>query len=126
MKAAVQYDDFVGTVAADISDFLGYSNDIDSLTKCFNIDETRFKAIGISIRGADAFFVSLLCVDKEKSIDDKEHIVSIDIEKENENLDFLFKRLHIVLYPKFDNKYSNLNCDEEITYSDCHKTENAE
>lgn len=130
MKADVQYNDFKGTAAADISDFLGskYGDDLDSFGKYFKIDETRFKVIGISIYGTDSFYISFLCVDKVKSTSDKEHIVrmSIDIEDERDILDFLFKRLHIVLHSRFDNKYPTLNYDEEISYSDYHETENEE
>lgn len=126
MKADVQYNDFTGTVAADISDFLGskFGDGIESFGKYFKIDENRFKVIGISIYGTDSFYISFLCVDRKKSTEEKEHIVSmaIDIEKENEILDFLFKRLHIVLHSKFDDKYPLMNYDEEINYTDYHDT----
>lgn len=130
MKADVQYNDFKGTAAADISDFLGskYGDDLDSFGKYFKIDETRFKVIGISIYGTDSFYISFLCVDKVKSTSDKEHIVSmsIDIEDDRDILDFLFKRLHIVLHSRFDNKYLTLDYDEEVSYGDYHETENEE
>lgn len=130
MKADVQYNDFVGTAAADISDFLGskYGDDLDSFGKYFKIDETRFKVIGVSIYGPDSLSISFLCVDKIKSKSDKEHIVSMSINIENEKdiLEFLFKRLHIVLYSRIDNKYPTLDYDEEVSYSDYHKTENEE
>ena len=130
MKADVQYNDFVGTAAADISDFLGskYGDDLESFGKYFKVDETRFKVIGISIYGTDSFYISFLCVDKIKSTFDKEHIVkmSVDIKNEKDILDFLFKRLHIVLHSRFDKKYPALDYDEEVSYSDYHKTENKE
>jgi len=130
MEADAQYNDFVGTAAADISDFLGskYGDDLDSFGKYFKIDETRFKVIGISIYGTDSFYISFLCVDKIKSTVDKEHIVSmsIDIENKKDILDFLFKRLHIVLHSRFDDKYPALDYDEEVSYSDFHETENEE
>ncbi len=130
MKADVQYNDFVGTAAADISDFLGskYGDGLGSFGEYFKIDETRFKVIGISIYGTDSFHISFLCVDKVKSTEAKEHIVSmsIDIENERDILDFLFKRLHIVLHSRFDHKYPTLNYDEEVNYSDYNETENEE
>lgn len=130
MKADVQYNDFVGTAAADISDFLGskYGDDLDSFGKYFKIDETRFKIIGISIYGTDSFYISFLCVDNVKSTENKEHIVSMSVGIENERdiLDFLFKRLHIVLHSRFDNKYPTLDYNEEVNYSDYHETENEE
>lgn len=129
MKADDQYD-FVGTVAADISDFLGskYGDNLESFGKYFKIDETRFRVIGISIYGTDSFYISFLCVDREKSSETKEHLVSmsIDIENEKEILDFLFKRLHIVLHSRFDDKYPNMNYDEEVKFSEFHETENDE
>lgn len=127
MKADAQYNDFIGSAAADISDFLGskYGDDLESFGKYFKIDETRFTVIGISIYGTDSFYISFLCVDKQKSTAEKEHLVSmsIDIENEKEILDFLFKRLHIVLHSKFDNKYPDMKIDEEVRYSDFHESE---
>lgn len=130
MKADVQYNDFIGTAAADISDFLGskYGDDLESFGKYFKIDEIRFKVIGVSIYGTDSFYISFLCVDKQKSTEEREHIVSmsIDIENEKEILDFLFKRLHIVLHSKFDDKYPSMKFDEEVKYTDYHESDNEE
>ncbi len=127
MKANVQYNDFKGTVSADISDGLGGpdSDNIKGLAKLFNLDENRFEPIGISLYGVNGFSVSLLCVDKEKSTEEKEHVVSMscDVENENEIVDILFKRLHIVLHDRFDNKYPDMDYDEEVRYSDFHEEE---
>lgn len=124
MKADVQYNDFVGTAAADISDALGfkYGDYLDSYGKYFNIDENRFKIVGISIYGTESFFVSFYCVDLNKSSDAKEHIVKMrmEIDDEKEILRILFKRLHIVLHSKFDRKYPDREYDEEIEYTDFH------
>ena len=126
MKANVQYNDFIGTAAADISDGLGGDggDDMKGLAKFFDLDEDRFTPIGISLYGTIGFSVSILCVDKEQSTDEKEHIVSMsyDVEKEGKIIDILFKRLHIVLHNKFNNKYPNLDYDEEVRYSDFHET----
>ncbi len=130
MKANVQYNDFKGTAAADISDGLGGAggDDMKGLAKFFDLDEERFTPIGISLYGTNGFSVSILCVDKEQSTDEKEHIVSMsyDVENEGEIIDILFKRLHIVLHDKFDNKYPNLDYDEEVRYSDFHETDDEE
>lgn len=126
MKADVQYNDFVGTAAADISDALGskYGDHLESYGKYFKIDESRFEVVGLSIYGTDEPYVSLVCVDKQKSTPTKEHIVKMSIEIENpkDTLDFLFKRLHIVLYGRFDEKYRNMDYDEEIDYDDFHES----
>ena len=126
MKADVQYNDFKGTAAADISDSLGikHGDSLESIGKCFKIDENRFKVIGISIYGTENFLISLLCVDNQKSTEEKEHIVSMAIHIKNDKriLGFLFKRLHIILHSRFDEKYLNLKYDEEVNYADFHKT----
>lgn len=132
MKAQVQYNDFEGTVAADISDGLGgvYGDDLESIGKYFNLDENRFKIIGLSIYGTNEFSISLICIDKKRSTDKKEHLVSMscEVDDEKEILDILFKRLHIVLYDKFDDKYVNMDYDSEVRFSDYHnkKEENEE
>lgn len=124
MKAHVQYNDFHGTVAADISDGLGGVNgdDLKSIGKFFNLDENRFKIVGISIYGTNEFSISLICIDNERSTDEKEHIVSMhcEVDDEKEILDILFKRLHIVLYDKFDDKYLNMDYVSEVRFSDFH------
>ncbi len=124
MKADVQYNDFIGTTAADISDGLGtkYGDSLSSFGKFFKINEDRFKVVGISVYGTEEFYISLICVDKQRSNEEKEHIVSMSIEIENEKeiLNFLFKRLHIVLHSRFDDKYSKLDYDEEVNYEDFH------
>ena len=111
MKASVQYNDFTGTVAADISDSLGAmaGDDLETIATYFNLDKNRFKIVGISIYGRSEFNVSLICVDKEKSNNNKE---------KKEILKVLFKRLHIVLHDKFDTKYVDLDYDEEAHLSD--------
>ena len=122
MKASVQYNDFTGTVAADISDSLGAmaGDDLETIATYFNLDKNRFKIVGISIYGRSEFNVSLICVDKEKSNNNKEHIVNLscDITEKKEILKVLFKRLHIVLHDKFDTKYVDLDYDEEAHLSD--------
>lgn len=127
MKAQVQYNDFLGTVAADISDGLGgvQGDDLESIGKYFNLDESRFKIVGLSIYGTNEFSISLICIDKNKSSDKKEHLVSMlcEVDDEKEILDILFKRLHLVLYDRFDDKYVNMDYDSEVRFSDYHHEE---
>ncbi|MBK8444902.1 MAG: hypothetical protein IPL35_16500 [Sphingobacteriales bacterium] len=126
MKADVSYNDFVGTAAADISDFLGskYGDNLESFGKYFKLDLNRFKVIGLSIYGTENHYISLLCVDNKKSTDEKEHItsISIDIKDDKDFLSFLFERLRIVLYSRFDDRYPNLSYDEEANYEDYHES----
>ena len=130
MKADVQYNDFTGTASADISDFLGtkFGNRLEAFGKYFKINTERFTVIGISIYGTEKHYISLLCVDLEKSIKTKEHIISMSVEigSQTEFISFLFKRLHIVLHSKFDEKYPDLDYDEEGNYEDYHTTEENE
>jgi hypothetical protein len=127
MKAKVQYGDFVGTVAADIDDHLGRSHgdNLQGIAKYFKLDENRFKIVGLSIYGTENQYISMICVDLEKSTDDNEHIVSMsyDVEGFKPVLDHLFKRLHIMLHDRHDKKYINLDYVEEVNYSDYHETE---
>ena len=56
---------------------------MNGLAKCFNLNQERFTPIGISIYGTDGFYISLLCFDKEKSTDQKEHIIKNNNFNEN-------------------------------------------
>lgn len=73
MKANVQYNDFTGITSADISDFLGGAggDDIKGLSIYFALNYDRFTLVGISIYGTENFGISLKCVDKEKSTEEK-------------------------------------------------------
>jgi len=128
MKAKVSYNDFVGTVAADISDELGKlsGNDLERIGDYFNLDKNRFKIVGISIYGTNPFTISLICVDNERSKGDQDYIVKMMIDTDNdyEVLDFLFKRLHIVLHERLDTKYPHLGYDDEVRFSDYHSPNN--
>lgn len=127
MKANASYNDFKGTVAADISDHIDGpgSNDLQTIGKYFKLDEKRFKIVGLSLYGPDGFLVSLYCVDLERSTPEKEHIVSMSIDTDNDTniLDVLFKRLHIVLHDKHDEKYVNMKYYEEVRFSEFHGSE---
>jgi hypothetical protein len=127
MKADVQYNDFLGTSAADISDFLGskHGDTLESIGKYLKVDTIRFKVIGISLYGINSTAISLICVDKNRSTEDKEYLVSmfIDTELDDKIIKHLFKRLHIVLYSKFEKKYQDMDADEEIRYSEYHEEE---
>ncbi|MDA3616680.1 hypothetical protein [Polluticaenibacter yanchengensis] len=125
MKAGTQYNDFVGTAAADISDYLGstFGNSLKSLGEYFKLNLERFKVVGVSIHGSEDHYISLICVDNIKSNTEKEYItsISIDVNEDKDFLSFLFKTLHVVLYSRHDNQYSILKCDEEANYEDYHE-----
>lgn len=125
MKANVTYNDFKGTVAADISDELGIieGEKLENIGKYFGLDQKRFKIIGLSIMGRNEFNVSMICIDNLRSTSTKDHIVKIFCNKEDEILTVLFKRLNFVLYNKFDKNYFDLDYDEEVKFNDFHNTE---
>jgi len=122
MKASVQYNDFTGTAAADISDFLSKvgGDKLKSIGRHFELNEDRFEVIAISVNGVEEFSVALICVDKQKSTAEKEHIVKIDLEIEDPEdiLDLLFKRLEFVLHNKHDERYLERDYNEEANLSD--------
>lgn len=128
MKASVQYNDFKGTAAADISDSISVNfggDTLESFSNFFKIDKKRFKIVGISFYGTDRPSISLLCVDLVQSNKDKEHIVSMSLDWNHKKhpLEVLFKRFDVVLHEKFDDKYPLLDYNEEIRYEDYHETE---
>lgn len=126
MKASVQYNDLVGTAAADITDFIG-GNSLEEIAKYVELDMDRFKLVGLSIYGTEHPSVSLICVDKEQSQGGKEYIVNMNladtIEKKNEFLSIILKRLHVVLYEKGDLRYPPLEYNEEVSYNDYHNSD---
>lgn len=129
MKAEVQFNDFVGSIAADISDVIAAKkgNYISSIGEYFDVDQKRFKVVGVSLSGISDFKVTLICVDNEKSTESKEHIVNMTIELDadgqREMLNVLFKRLNFVLFDAGEKHYSALECDEIVTFNEFHTYE---
>ena len=97
MKASVQYNDFIGTAAADISDYTGLSQFIASR----NVDTEKYDAIGVELHAnyGDSFSASFICVDKEQSTNEKKPLVKIRFEAAISKEEFfdLFKRFNVVL-----------------------------
>ena len=126
MKASVSYNDLIGTVAADVSDEIATkfrTEDIEAIGKYFEIDENRFQIIGISIYGVKNMFVSLICIDKDRS-ENQPFItkMNVNITDEDKNfiLEILFKRLNIVLHSKFNEDFNKIVINEESNYEDFH------
>lgn len=124
MKANTSYNDFKGSVSADISDSLSKlsGDSLQSIGKYFELNEERFELVGLSITGTDDFNISLICIDKTKSKVNQECIVKMEFEntKSKGLLKLLFKNLNFVLYQQFDDKYSNLSFDKVLNFSDFH------
>jgi len=117
MKADVQYNDFVGTAAADISDH----TTLKALIIKRGLDAKRFEPIGATFYHGYAKFFNgaILCIDNEKSTPEKKHIVNISFEAEFTQEQFfdLFKRFSVHIHKKF-NGYENMQIDEELVVDD--------
>ena len=117
MKASVQYNDFIGTSAADISDH----TNLNEFLAIRGVDTNRYDAIGASFYAgySDFFSASIICIDKEQSTEEKKHIVKIGFEAEFDKDEFfdLFKRFDVVISKKYDG-YQEQEIDEEITVDD--------
>jgi len=122
MIAKVKYNDFTGSAAADIVDNIAphYQDKLQNIGRFFKLNSERFKVVGISITGTTALFISLICIDKEKSTDNKEHIVEMSCGPDfsSEILNSIFKRLKIVLFDNNESNYQFVERDEMLELSD--------
>ena len=94
MKASVQYNDFRGTVAADMSDYTFLSDYL----KERGVDVERYEPIGVRFYSGYSEFVSVnfICIDHQS---DERKAVTLKFEKQLSATEFLdlFKRLEIIL-----------------------------
>lgn len=118
MKASVSYNDLMGTSAADINDNIPTIRPLEYLGKMFEIDQERYRIVGMSILGANNFSVSFICVDNQKSTTNHEHIVKILTSNDLKDLSSVFKRFETIMFMKNDYKYSQMDIEEEITQCD--------
>ena len=111
MKASVQYIDFVGTCAADISDF----QDLSEYLKSLGVDTNRYDPIGINfftsnVSSKISFYV--ICTDEQG---DKSKAVKIAIEDaEFQDVINLFKRFEVILTKKYSEDLELI--DEPVKY----------
>ena len=96
MKAYVQYNDFLGTAAADISDYTTLEKYLNGI----NVDTNRYHPIGAKFYtsyGDDFCNVEILCQDREK----KNSLAALVIEDMSiQDFFMLFKRFEVVLHLK--------------------------
>lgn len=113
MKADVQYNDFIGTSAADISDH----TDLNKFLAAKGVDTVRYDSIGASFYAgySDYFSASIICIDKQKSTGEKPYLVAISFEDELDKDEFfdLFKRFNVVISTKYGG-HQDQKIDEEI------------
>ncbi len=116
MKADTQYNDFLGTAAADISDH----TTLEVFLKEKGVDTKRYEAIGVSFYcGYDSFFTaSIICIDNNKSTETDKHVTSIDFKEDISNTEFfkLFKRFNVMV-TKMHHGYENLKINEELHFT---------
>lgn len=115
MKASVQYGDFKGTSAADISDH----ESLEAAAKRIGIDTSRYKPIGISFySGYSTFFsAQVLALDLNRSSEDEPYIVEIRTELSREDFFRMFKRLNVVMLTRFAN-YEGSEVNDSLTLED--------
>lgn len=94
MEASVQYNDYLGTAAADFSDFEELSN----FLKSKGVDVERFNPIGVRLdtRYTESISYYIICTDNKHKDD---LLVQIGFEGKCSFEEFfnLFKRLEIIL-----------------------------
>ncbi len=117
MRATVQYNDFLGSAAADISDHFSLSDFLEQ----HNVDTERFYAVGAEFYCgySDFFSVSIICVDKERSNDEKKYMVNLSFENDITKDEFfdLFKRFNVVITQNYGN-YDAYEIEEHITFDE--------
>lgn len=120
MKADVQYNDFKGTAAADISDHRTLQDFLNSK----KVDIAKYESFGATFYSGynDYFDASIICRDLEKSTDQKSHIVEFHFEVTKDEFFEFFKRFNVVIYEEHDND-SNKEPDEIIRMYDDENTE---
>lgn len=112
MKATVQYNDFVGTAAADIRDGL----DLSEYIMRKGVDTKRYEPIGAEFFSGEHFFrAHIICVDK--FAEDSKKAVKFSFKEDLSDEEFfgLFKRFRVIITKKYED-YQNweLN-DDSIT-----------
>lgn len=105
MKASVQYNDYLGTAAADASDF----GSLGAYLKGRGVDTERYWPVGVELDAGNDGYVSLgfICLDKKRN----DQAVKVCFESKDKLEDFigLFKRLNVVLtWAGSSNKYADL------------------
>lgn len=111
MKADVQYNDFKGTAAADISDH----RTLQDLLILKKVDIEKYESFGATFYSgySDYFDASVICRDLEKSTQEKSHIVEFHFEITKDEFFEFFKRFNVVIHEAHD-KDSDKEPDESI------------
>jgi hypothetical protein len=115
MKASVQYGDFKGTSAADISDH----EDLEAAARRFGIDTSRYEPLGVRFYSGykDFFSGSILALDRSQSTESEPYIVEIILDVSRDEFFDMFKRFDVVLLRRFTD-YSESEVKDTIHLED--------
>lgn len=99
MKASVQYCDFKGTSAADISDH----ENLEKILNRIGIDTDKYEPIGAKFYFgySDFFSGQIIALDKSKSSENEPYAVEIELGFNRDEFFDMFKRLNVVLVSRF-------------------------
>lgn len=120
MKAITQYNDYLGTAAADKSDHFFLSDYL----KGRGVDTERYNPIGVEFYSGDSgyFSYSFICEDTES--DEPNKAVKIKFESKDTYEDFfsLFKRFNVIItWAKKGHGYADWELDENSIMIDDRK-----
>lgn len=111
MKASVQYGDFKGTSAADISDH----EDLEAVLQRLNVDTDQYEPVGASFYfGYSDFFSGyIIARDNTKSTEKEPYLVQIDLGFDRDEFFDMFKRLDVVFESRFED-FVNVDVKDTI------------
>lgn len=114
MNAETSYNDLIGSASADIADKISKLNSGDylkSIAMHYKLDETRYKAVGISLYPISNSSFELLCIDKFNQEKVKLRFEFDDILKN------IFKHFNVVLFEKSSAKHYEDTVFKTIEFS---------
>lgn len=111
MEAQTNYNDFIGTAAADfnfsISKLPG-ANKLEAYEALFQLNTERFKLVGFSIgSNKGRWHLHLQCINKMQDGTGQRRLINMEYVKplDGNILDALFEKFQITLYRKTDTNY---------------------
>ena len=114
MKASVQYNDFIGTAAADINDWIR----LDEYLKQKGVDTERYEPIGAEFYHGERYFgASIICKDKQSENPNKAVKISFEKGLSKEEFFNLFKIFNVIITKKYG-EYQNWELDEDTILID--------
>lgn len=111
MKASVQYGDFNGTSAADISDH----ENLEEVLKRLNIDTDQYKPVGARFYFgySDFFSGHIIARDNSRSTENEPYLVQFELGFDRDEFFDMFKRLDVVFESRFED-FRNFEVNDTI------------